>query len=42
MPSSPSKTKSKKKKISLLALGFNKKPDPNLKGYVTSDSVRSN
>ena len=34
------KTKSKKRKVSLLALGFNKKPDIGWKGYVNSDSVR--
>jgi len=34
------KTKSKKKKLSLLALGFKEKPDIGWKGYVNSDTVR--
>ena len=34
------KTKPKKKKLSLLALGFNKKPDIGWKGYVNSDTVK--
>ena len=34
------KTKSKKKKLSLLALGFKEKPDIGWKGYVNSNSVR--
>lgn len=29
-----------KKKLSLLALGFNRKPDIGRKGYVNSDSVK--
>lgn len=35
------KTKSKKKKVSLLALGFNKKPVVVRQGYVTSNSISS-
>ena len=34
------KTISKKKKRSLLALGFKKKPNIGWKGYVNSDSVK--
>lgn len=34
------KTKSKKKKFSLLALGFKKKPVVVRKGYVNSDTIR--
>ena len=34
------KTNSKKRKVSLLALGFNKKPDIGWKGYVNSDTVK--
>ncbi len=34
------KTKPKKKKLSLAALGFNKKPDTGRKGYVNSNTVR--
>lgn len=29
-----------KKKISLIVLGFKKKPNPTIKGYVTSSSVK--
>ena len=36
------KTKPKKKKTSLLALGFKKKPDLGRKGYVNSNSVKDN
>ena len=34
------KTKPKKKKLSLLALGFKKKPVVVRRGYVNSDSVK--
>ena len=29
-----------KKKISLIVLGFKKKPNPTIRGYVTSNSVK--
>jgi len=35
------KTKSKKKKLSLLALGFKKKPVVVRNGYVNSDTIKS-
>ena len=35
------KTKSKKKRHSLLALGFNKKPVVVRQGYVNSDTIKS-
>ena len=41
MPKPMSKTKSKKKKLSLLALGFKKKPVVVRQGYVNSDTIKS-